>query len=181
MAFAYDPGVLSGGQPKLLRDALDEVLGAIKKDMVGRRVAGVYGMSLGSFFAWEVAALPGIMRGMFNTGGANTAKAVWTSPRLRKERDAFIANGFTQAQVNKVWAPQSIDYDAKRLKGKKLFVMDSTVDKLIPIANVRYYIKEYQKHGMDIELLEMGLTNHGYTIIRNLFRLKRTIKFFSQQ
>src|SRR5580700_6588484 len=77
VAFEYDHMVIDAGEPERLHAMMNELVEAIRTDMSVHQVAGVYGISLGSFLGFNIVARTGIKRAMFNTGPANLVEVVW--------------------------------------------------------------------------------------------------------
>src|SRR5882762_5798469 len=108
VAFDVNPEVLTKGDPELLAQAMAQFLTIVKADMRGRKIAGAYGVSLGSFFALNVLALPEVPRAALNTGGGSILQAVWEMYVLDWVKQKYVDKGYNRAEVGKAWNPVDI-------------------------------------------------------------------------
>jgi predicted esterase YcpF (UPF0227 family) len=178
VAFEYEPEVLCGGDPKYLPEAVDAVVEQVNEDKLTHKVAGVYGVSLGSLFAYNVLKQPGIDKAIFNTGGVSMAKTLWTAPRLAGEKAAMIHSGFGYEDIKDAWDSYDVGPEADGLEHKKLLVMDSVSDPVISYEDAKAHVQSWQEQGIDARILTTHGLNHGHTIARNFFRILKTATFF---
>lgn len=178
VAFGYDKSILSKGDPQLLIEALQDIAHTINQDKKKHKVAGVYGISLGSWLGCNVLAMCHIKRGMFNTGAVSIVRAIWKNERLHAEKAAFKKQGYTMHSLKKIWGKYDFDTSGARFKGKKVVVINSTNDDIIDINEARANIAEWHKDNPDMRLITTSHRRHGPAIWRHSLRLRQTIQFF---
>ncbi len=177
-AFEYDRRILDDGKPQLLIKAIKEALELASKDKTNRKIAGAYGISLGSLFTLNLIKVPEINKAVLNTGGVRLSKAIWESPYFKNEKTKFQKSGYSRETLDKIWDAYDISTDGSKLINKKLLIMDSKDDPVILFEDVNKHTSAWKEQGVDVELLLSRKLNHGQEIFRNLFRIRRTIKFF---
>lgn len=180
MAFEYDRAVLDGGQPKLLVDAIDHVMETIRNDVTSHKAAGVYGISLGTIFAHDVLKIEGIDKVIFSAGGSCILRAVWDVPNDGPARRHFVTNGFDRAEVEQGWKGYDLEAKPEDLTGKKALILVSKADKVIPYKYVLESLEVWKKGSGQLEVVTSSWMSHFMLIIRNLFRVRRTAKFYKQ-
>ncbi len=178
VAFQVDPSVLTVGDPKLLGKALDELMDIVRRDMAGRKVAGTYGISLGSFFALNILTLDGVDRIFMNTGGGSVLQAVWEMPVLLPERQAFERNGYSRQEVGTYWNPIDISQNIHRIAGKTMLANASYADEYIPIKDVLRHIDEWQAAGVKAQIILVKHLSHLWLIVTTLLKFRKTVRYF---
>jgi len=180
VAFEYDKAILNGGDPHLLIASLHDIVKIINQDKKQRTIAGVYGMSLGSWLGANVLVMCNIRSGMFNTGAGNMVRVLWENEHFKQEKKAFQQHGHTKASLQEVWGPYEFTHDGRRWHGKHALIMSSKGDEVLDIAEVQHNIQSWQKGGDDIQWMVHRNFRHMPVIIRNMFRIRRTPKFFKE-
>jgi hypothetical protein len=180
VAFDIDPSVLTAGDPTVLGKALDELMAIVQKDLAGRRVAGAYGISLGSFFAMNILTLPEVDKAFLNTGGGSIVQAVWEMPVLDPIKQTFIKNGYDRADVEKYWNPIDVSQNISRIKGKQLHANASYADEYIPIKDVLRLKEEWPAQGVQARIFTYKRFHHAGLIIRTLLKFRQTARFFNR-
>lgn len=180
VAFEYDPLILTAGEPDRLLKVFDELLQAVQNDMSGRKVAGIYGISLGTFLGFNILARTEIKRALFNTGPAKLARIVWETEAFTQAKAMFIKNGFEQKDIDQIWKDLEPPSIAPGLTGKDIICMNSTGDEVVTPPIYRQAITLLKDGGVKIELIESKRFGHRNTIIRNLLRLRFTVAFFGR-
>jgi predicted esterase YcpF (UPF0227 family) len=178
VAFEYDKSILNNGNPAMLIQALDDLVATINHDKKKHKVAGLYGISLGSWLGANVLVRCGIQSGMFNTGAGNMVRVVWESSHFATEKKAFQQHGHTRESLQEAWGAHEFTPEGRRWQGKHALIMSSAGDEVLDIHQVRHNIQSWQKSGDDIHWLVSRRLRHGPVVVRNLFRLHRTPKFF---
>lgn len=178
VGFEYDRTVLVGGEPQLLADAIEFVLESITDDMKTHTVAGVYGISLGTIFAYNVMKLPGIKRVIFSAGGCSILKAVWDVPNDGPVRQAFVKHGYDREAVRRGWDGIDIEAQPSDMTNKKLLLMVSKADRTILYRYVQESISQWQKGSGSLSELTVSQLSHPATIVWNAFRLYKTARFY---
>lgn len=180
MAFEYDPQVLAAGQPGRLIQVADEITSAIKSDMKGRQVAGLYGVSLGSLLAINMMARLGIKKTILNTGPGSIVSVIWEVPAFEATKQRYIKNGHDRGAVEKLWKHLEAADNADHLTGSQMLCLNSVDDKIITYANVKATIGQLRK-TVEIQETTIKELGHMRAIIRNMFRLRTTIGFFRKR
>jgi len=178
VAFDSNPAVLTKGNPELLAQAMAQFLTIIKADVQGRTIAGAYGISLGSFFALNVLALPEVPRAALNTGGGSILQAVWEMDVLGWVKQKYVDKGFSRSDVGKAWNPVDISQNTHKIAGKSLLAAASYADEFVPIDDALRHYKEWQEDGVKAQLDIYKHLKHKQLIILNLLRIGKTAKFF---
>ena len=178
VAFEYDKSILNHGDPDFLVEALHDIARAIERDKKNHTVAGVYGISLGSWLGANVLVMCDIRSGMFNTGADNMVRVIWDNPHFAAEKSMFERNGHTRSSLQKIWGPYEFTRDGRRWNGKHALIMSSRGDEMLDIAEVENNIRSWQKGGDDIQWMVHRSFRHMPVIIRNMFRIHKTPKFF---
>lgn len=178
MAFEINPAVLMDGDPKLLKKALNEFMRHVARDSSQAKVAGAYGISLGSFFALNAGTLPNIRKVFLNTGGGSIVRAVWDMEVLRPIKRGFEKNGYDRKAMKKHWNPIDMSQNIERLAGKEVLANASYADEYIPIYDVMPLVKEWQAKGIKTRLYLSRRLNHKWLVIRTLCRVLVTARFF---
>lgn len=175
-AFEYDKAILNGGDPALLPGVIDEIASVVEADQQAGQVAGIYGMSLGAFIGQNILRRTTVDRAIFNTGGVSILDTIWNNPRLKEEKKAFHAAGHGRSRMNRLWA--DVDRPDDNGANKKALLMISEADKTLDAGWSVVNAQRWDKAGNTTEVLKTNRLDHAPTIIRNLFRISRTRKFF---
>lgn len=178
MAFEYGNAILNAGDPTKLPEAIRTIADLIRQDMKSHKTAGIYGVSLGSFIGLNLLSLCDIEKGMFNTGGVSVTKTIWDNPHLTKEKAAFVSNGYARASLEKHWASYEVNEDASRLQHKTILLMISTGDTVLPYVEAARNATAWHRAGIRVSLVTSRGMGHSTAIVRNLFRILRTRRFF---
>lgn len=178
VAFQVDPRVLMAGDPELLGQALDELMQIVRHDMPGRKIAGTYGISLGSFFALNILTLDRVDKIFMNTGGGSVLQAVWEMPVLMPERQAFEDNGYSREDVGRYWNPIDISQNIHKISGKTMLANASYADEYIPIKDVLRHVEDWQKAGVKAQIILVKHLSHIWLIVTTLLKFRKTIRFF---
>lgn len=178
VAFEYDRSVLVSGEPRLMTEAIDAVIENVKNDMKSHTVAGVYGISLGTMFAYNVMKLDGVDKALFSAGGCPLLRAVWDVPADGPARRNFLKNGYDRSSVQKLWKDYDITPNPRDLEGKELLLMVSKDDQVIPYDFVSENIKVWQGSGGLFKILTTRRLSHPTVIIRNALRIRKTTAFY---
>ena len=179
LAFEYDTAVLDSGEPSTLIQTLKDIESAIQKDKEGREIAGIYGVSLGSWLGLNAMVACDLKKGMFNTAGTSIARGVWELPRLKKEKATYRKHGYDRQDLEKAWGHYDKIADfSKRLSGAKIVVLNSTTDEIIKIDEARENIQAWQQDDLEVELITSTGLKHGSAITRHMLRLRKTLRFF---
>lgn len=176
--FEYDKSILNAGDPHKLLEAMKDIEETVNKDKQKREIAGLYGVSLGSWLGLNVVVACGLKKGMFNTGATSIVKVVWDNPRLKAEKEAFKKHGYDRKALERLWCDYDFCADGNRYKGKQLVVMNSTKDEIMDINEAKQNVRGWQQDNVDVEFITSGAFKHGPAIARHMLRLKKTIRFF---
>lgn len=179
LAFEYDERVLASGKPELIVQALKYITDVVSTDCADHRVAGVYGVSLGSWFGWYVTKHNDrIERGVFNCGGDSIIRAVLQGPTMESVRKAQQKNGVDKKKLEQVWGPYDIHHDANKGAQKKILLFNSKADKIISYKEARRFFHEVKDLGGEAEHITFYFLGHKWAIIRALFYRRKTLGFF---
>ena len=181
MAFEYDRDVLIGGVPQYLVDAIEYVTGQVSNDIKTHGVAGLYGISLGTMFAYHALKLDGIDKAIFSAGGCPLLRAVWDVPADGPARRNYQKNGYDRAAVEKIWKGYDITPGPHDLSGKRLLLLISESDMVIPNDFVQENIKLWGAEQNQLKVVTMKHLSHPVLIVRNMFRVYKTIQFYRHE
>jgi predicted esterase YcpF (UPF0227 family) len=179
MAFEYDADVISGGQPQKMLDTADELTRLIKADMKGRKVAGIYGVSLGSYFGFNLMIRTGINRTILNTGPASLVGIVWDPPAYEVTRQRYLKNGYDRAALAKAWSPMEAESLLDWPEDPRLLCMNSKGDQVVTYDNVTRTKKIVKSYGVKLSEVTSRRPGHAGAIVRNMLRIWRTKRFYS--
>ena len=101
VAFEYERSIIENGDPELLISSLKHIVAYVNKDKQTHPVAGIFGVSLGTWLGFNVMIMTDISRGYYLSGGVNIANTIWSNPNLEIAKQAFMANGFTLPDFHK--------------------------------------------------------------------------------
>lgn len=174
-AYQYDKAVLNGGDPTLLPSAIDEMQEIVETDSKDYPVAGIYGISLGSFIGLNILKRTAIDQAAFNTGVVSVLSTVWDNPYLAAEKQEFQKAGHSWKSMAETW--REIDRPDE-LENKKVLLMISEGDKVLSPAPSKHNYKAWINSGVNGELVVSKRLGHGQAIFRNLLRIKRTRDFY---
>jgi len=180
VAFEYDNSVLASGDPQTLIDTLNDAEAVIHEDRQNRVVAGLYGVSLGTWFSQNIMKDFGIERGVYNSAVSNLVDAIWNNPNLKKEKQSCIDTGISRSEHERHWQPYDMRLKQNKFAGKKLLVMNSGADQVVDINEVRRTVKDWRSHGSDVTFIEVYWLSHALSIAWNYFRIRRVARFFSE-
>lgn len=178
VAFEYEATVLSSGEPERLLHVLKEITEVVKKDQAKRQVAGLYGVSLGTFLGMNVMARTGIKKGMFNTGPANLVQVIWDATGFTPIKDSFKMNGYNRQDLTKAWQEISVPAILNLLEGSEILNMNSQDDHIITFDNYQATERLLVDRGIAVRRITTKRYGHVVTIIRNMCRLRTTVNFF---
>lgn len=180
VAFAYDKSILEAGDPSLLIESLHLIAKKVSEDKKTHKVAGLYGISLGSWLGSNILVECNIESGVFNTGAASMARVVWDNPNFKDVKVAFQQKGHTRQTLERRWGPYEFTATGRRWAGKRVVIMSSYGDEIVDINEVRHNIDSWQKAGDNIQWITNRRLGHRRAIIRNMLRLIRTPRFLKQ-
>lgn len=180
VAFDHTKSLLDSGEPQQLQAACEVVSSYIADDMKKATVAGVYGISLGTFFALYCGVKNGIDMIMLNAGLDSFARIVSEQRRLGYISNNFKKNGYDTPELFAAWQPYDLVLSPELFSAKELLVMDSMADDLIDYDAVLKNITAFKAAGAQVELIISKSLGHGQVIVRNCFRIIKTISFFKR-
>ncbi len=178
VAFEYDDSVLNDGNPQIIIGAIQKISDVVRADQKTHKVAGVYGVSLGVFMGLNILDQNNIRTGMFNSGAAPLRDTIWNNPLLAHQKAGFVKNGYSFNDLQKAWQAYEISPDPTRFKDKRLLFMNSRADRTITFDRVYKNLSAWQKAGLDMKLIVFDRLGHAPAIVRNMFRISATTKFF---
>jgi hypothetical protein len=97
--------------------------------------------------------------------GSNLARATWEGRRTQDIRDGFIAQGITEAQLDTAWAGLAPKNHVRHFKGKRINLVVSLKDHVIPTRYQLEYAAALKAAGVDVRVIYTRL-GHYASIIR---------------
>lgn len=179
VAFEYYKAVFSAGDPAVLLNVVDDIKRYVNEDKQGRQIAGVYGISLGSWIGANILVECDIKKGFFNTGAVSVVNALWNSSTLVHEKKAYTKNGYSRESLKRAY--EKYDFSPatrERLKGKVMLVMSSRADEVMDYDEVVSNVKAWEDVLQGSYHFAVRRSTHIKTVVRNLFKLRQTITFF---
>jgi dienelactone hydrolase len=108
-----------------------------RPDVDGKRL-GVSGISLGGIVSSVAAAVdPSIREGAFLLAGGDLSRILWEMPESAAYRALWIRSGRTLEDLKELTDPFDPLTYARRLAGKRVFMMAGKVDEVIPPSSAR--------------------------------------------
>lgn len=175
VAFDYQPKVLDGGNPELMVQAVEHTLTIVKSDAEDNPVAGSYGISLGTVFAYNTLRVASVNKLLLSAGGASMLSAVWDVDYVGLVRRNFEKNGYERAVVKRVWDAVDIQENSPLVDGAHVLAMISRADQTIPYDMTVRLLDTWGT--ADVRVLA-GRFRHGVTIVLNTLHLIKTVRFF---
>lgn len=175
VGFEYEKSILNSGDPEDLLGAVDYMQEVIEDDLKQHKIAGIYGISLGSFIGFNLLKLTNIRKGMFNTGGVSAVDTIWENPNLRREKLAFVQAGYSHEHLSKKW--KRID-EIGVLKNKSVILMSSKSDRVLSYDWAVKNFGKWKAAGNEVRFIKGHVLGHGLFIFKNLFRIRFTVKFY---
>lgn len=179
VAFEYSTDVLRSGEPKTFIDALYEICQIIRNDKIKHEVAGVYAISMGTWFAENIMKEFKIERGVYNSSGCSVPGTIWNKPKLSFEKAIFQKNGYTRDDLEKAWRKYNVILKENNFTGKRLLVMNTSADEIVDIYEARDTMSKWCDYGNEVEFIEISTLKHSHSILRNMLRFRKVANFYA--
>lgn len=176
IGYDFSKSVLSRGDPAILARCIDEVRTDAAQQIAAYKTAGFtsfgfFGSSLGAFIGYNLLTLADLKWGVMNTGGG-VADAIWSKRDLR---DVYIPRGYTFESLEQTWLPLQYP-EFPSLKNRRLLMITSTNDKMIPQKSSIKCFDHLKAAGADVRYIKLRGLSHGATVLYNLSRIIRLVK-----
>lgn len=124
------------------------------------------GISLGNVSLAKVAeTFPDFKRVIMAVSGSNLARCTWEGIRTQAIRQAFERQGVTEDTLDAAWQTIAPKYAAESFRGKKVSLLVSSVDHIIP-TNYQYEMVDVVSGVTDDIKVKYTKTGHATTIFR---------------
>lgn len=180
VAFDYHRDILYLGKPQYLVDTLHDLAGHITSDKMNRKVAGVLGVSLGSWIGLNLLSICDISRGVFFAGGASIVHTIWDMPALRSVKAKYVAKGYTDKELHEVWGTYDYTPDGSRFSFAHFALICSDKDEVIDITNVKENVIGWQKDNSNITFIRYKWLKHMPVIILAMLRIPTTMRLLQK-
>jgi predicted esterase YcpF (UPF0227 family) len=175
--FQYHKNILMSGEPRTLIESLRYIERVVAEDKKGRPVAGVYGVSLGSWLGFNIMRRCKITYAMFNGGGMPCAETIWHNPHLAAVKREYKNNGYDFGDLEQAWADDELRVKAV-LDGKRVIMLNSKADEIMDINGVRQTIKVLRDEGAEVRWIVVRGLRHAPSIVWHVLRFRLAVVFF---
>jgi len=153
---------------------------ALEKANESAKTVVAIGNSMGSVFAWHVAAkVPSITKVVANTGYALISKHIFEDRIGLHWRKKLIADGLDEHEFHKQILDSEPTSVMPRVHGKQILIFLNKDDNVISFSNSILYKKVLDEHNIPFEYVENSKIRHGTAIMKNLLS-KRLLEFIEQ-
>lgn len=162
-----------------------EVIGDAQQKIDTYRMTGTkhfyaYGISMGTLFAHMMAReAPEISHVALNLTYGDVASNLWTYRLVKKAKKNLIAQGYTKESARAVVAFIDPIVNAPKLKGKKVLLYLSKVDKVMLYDQSKETLEAFKKVGLDLQYVENKFLGHYIGGAKNLMSIKQLITFLN--
>ena len=167
LAFEYDEAVLKAGQPQLLIDVVNDVLAQAKRKAKGYKEVMCMGVSLGGFVGYHMLKyISNASVGAFADCGVDFVPAIFNSRIFKKVAAAYIANGYSPADLDRIWEPLDAQpAKATFPKNKSFIVYDGTTDKIVRFKEAKQNIEAWAAKGIRVRQYPVRRRGHLRTAL----------------
>lgn len=171
VAYEFTEEIFTEAEPEKLPILVDSVRRDIQEKIAALRASGTeefgfFGSSLGAFIMYNcIAVIPDFQWGVLNTGG-NAAQAVFTKRKLRR---SHTKAGYSQEELEDLWGPMQFP-DFHDLMGKKILMVSSDKDRLLPLSEVDIYMEPLRAAGAEVDIIELHVYGHMPSVVVGLRR-----------
>lgn len=165
--------IIENEDPHVLLQAVSEINADINTRISTYKKKGIiifdgFGNSLGSFFVYNYAIHYPLRRIVLNTGGYMSRLIFNTRDRrVHKTRSSYLAKGFTQDIIEKLW--ESIDTPSigQNMKAQETFLLTSLKDKHITNETAAEVAKNIALSGTNFSVHHTPGLRHSATVLKN--------------
>lgn len=171
VAYDFTEEIFTEAEPEMLPILVDMVRRDIQEKIYALKASGTddfgfFGSSLGAFMMYNcIAHIPDFQWGVLNTGG-NAAQAVFTKRKLRR---TYSKAGYTEEELEDMWKPMQYP-DFHDLDGKKILMLSSQHDRLLPLSEVDMYMEPLRQAGAEVDIIELSVYGHMPSVVVGLRR-----------
>jgi len=165
VAYEYTDKVFTEGDPNYLLSVIQQISDdfALKSTKYKNVLAA--GVSLGAYIAFNVQRRnPNIKQGVYGTAGISVAHAIFTAKVFGRFRKKFIANGYTEMSLEKVWKDIEILEDLDLAKDKSIVIVKGGMDRIVRYKTASKMMDTWKARGINVEYFAKRGLGHAMTI-----------------
>jgi len=126
----------------------------------------IVGLSLSCVFAMMIANENTLVTDVILVApGSTLAESMWTGLRTEKIKRVMKRNGMTLGHLKKYWAELAPESYIRGIKDKKVTILLSKSDNIIPYRFGKRFAEEVKKEIPDVEIKENNMLGHYGTMI----------------
>lgn len=177
IAFEYDDSVLTDGDPQKLIDIVKEVTKRVKKHEDNYTNIVCMGASLGSLISFNVQKRIKKARiGLYAAGGVIAAEALFGAAELSKEQKAFIANGYDQQKLSRVWKSLEIQKESDFPADKSFITVNGVNDVISKFNIAQAYMNSWKEQGAQARMIRLPFAGHKRTIMWYILNTEKLLR-----